>query len=146
MKQDWDRILIKAAEKGDVTSISEAISNGVDVDTKDHNGNTALILAALYGNSDCVECLISAGVDLNTKDNNGNTALILAALYDESDCVKHIIIAGASVEGMSHQYKERYRDIINVEKKNKKTNVDNSSLIWPDPITTKRGAKVRNRP
>ena len=50
-----------------------------DVNARDENGRTALMLAAVNGNEDCVKILIAAGADVNAKDNTGKTALVMAA-------------------------------------------------------------------
>lgn len=50
-----------------------------DVNTRDKEERTALMLAAGFYNSDFLEPLIFYGADVNARDNKGNTALLFAA-------------------------------------------------------------------
>ena len=54
--------------------ISLLLQAGADVNAKDRDGNTALILAAAE-NPTVVSVLLKAGADVNAKDRDGNTAL-----------------------------------------------------------------------
>ena len=54
------------------------IEAGADVNAKDKNGKTALMIAAQNTISNAVRVLIDAGADVNVKDNNGKTALMIA--------------------------------------------------------------------
>ncbi|MBQ3763698.1 MAG: ankyrin repeat domain-containing protein, partial [Synergistaceae bacterium] len=66
-------------ESGDVTKVAEAIMNGSNVNAKNNDGWTALMLAALNGHADVAEVLLKHGADVNAKNIFGRTALILAA-------------------------------------------------------------------
>ena len=78
---------------------------GADVNLKDNEGWTALMLAALYSNTDSnvstVKLLLDAGADVNLKNNEGWTALMLSARYSNTDSndstVKLLLDAGADV-------------------------------------------------
>ena len=48
---------------------------GVNINTQNKNGETALILAAETGNKTIASLLIQKGVNLNLKDKDGNTGL-----------------------------------------------------------------------
>ena len=48
-------------------------ANGIDIDTKNSDGATSLILAAANGKDDIVKELINNGADVNITDNNGRT-------------------------------------------------------------------------
>ena len=50
-----------------------------NVNAKDKNGWTALMMAAVKGNVDCVKNLIAAGAEVNAKNKDGCTALMMAA-------------------------------------------------------------------
>jgi ankyrin repeat protein len=55
------------------------VARGIDVNTKDEDGETPLHLAAKYDQKAMVEFLLTKGANVNTKDNNGCTPLSLAA-------------------------------------------------------------------
>ena len=77
--------------------IDKLIKNGADVNAKDKDGNTPLMLASFGSlNSDAVKALIKAGANVNAKNNEGLTPLMLAAIYNP-DALKILIKAGADV-------------------------------------------------
>ncbi|NIM06561.1 MAG: ankyrin repeat domain-containing protein, partial [Deltaproteobacteria bacterium] len=51
---------------------------GADIDARDNDGKSALIMAALMGHADSVKLLLEKGADVNAHDNGGRTALSLA--------------------------------------------------------------------
>jgi ankyrin repeat protein len=55
------------------------ISLGADVNARDHNGFTPLMMAASFYEN--VEILINAGANINAQNNEGKTALMLSAQY-----------------------------------------------------------------
>jgi len=63
------------------------IDNGCDVNAKNNDGLTALMVAAENGHAKCVELLIDKS-DVNAKNNYGETALIFANEHKHAECVK----------------------------------------------------------
>jgi hypothetical protein len=71
------------------------VENGANVNLKDNEGNTALIL-----NIDDIETfkyLAENKADLNIKNNKGQTALILAAEEEKTDIITYLIQRGVNV-------------------------------------------------
>jgi glutaminase len=64
-----------AASSGDMYEVQQLIARGVDVNTADYDGRTALHLAASEGHHRIVEYLILKGADVSLKDRWGNTPL-----------------------------------------------------------------------
>ena len=60
--------LMQAAMNGDVGSISELIGQGVDVEAKDAEGNTALHYTGWRGRMDACLILLKAGASIETCD------------------------------------------------------------------------------
>ncbi|MEA5592963.1 ankyrin repeat domain-containing protein [Rivularia sp. UHCC 0363] len=52
------------------------VNRGADVNARNDNGETAMIVAC--NNADSVKALIEAGADVNLQDNEGNTVMMLA--------------------------------------------------------------------
>ncbi len=82
--------------------VKSFIKAGADVNAKNENDDTALILAAGSGATEVVKILIKTGADVNAKNENGDTALILAAEESSFETcyiktVKVLIKAGADV-------------------------------------------------
>jgi ankyrin repeat protein len=46
---------LRAAEKGNLDEVKKLLNQGIDVNIKDNEGNTALILASLYGHLEIVK-------------------------------------------------------------------------------------------
>ena len=85
------------------TELTKAfLEQGGDVNAKDANGNTALILAAKTGRKELCEALIAAGADVNAQNKAGETALIWAAARKFSDVAQVLVEAKADVNIQSN--------------------------------------------
>jgi len=78
------------AASGNTEKIRELIKAGADVNEKNSNGLSALMIAARTGNIDMIKVLIDAKADVNAKSNDGFTALMEASSYAQIDAVKHL--------------------------------------------------------
>jgi hypothetical protein len=71
------------------------VNQGADVNARNDNGETALIVAC--DNADSVKALIEAGADVNQADNEGNTPIMLAD-WAVQQLLREV---GASEEGLN---------------------------------------------
>ncbi len=71
--------LLEAAARGDLTGVKNLLDQGADINVKNKDGITALMLASADGYKDIVELLLTQGVDVNAVNNNGETALDLSS-------------------------------------------------------------------
>ena len=78
------------AASGNIEKIRELIKAGADVNEKNSNGSTALMIAAGTGNIDMIKVLIDAKADVNAKSNDGFTALMGAIRSAQLDAVKYL--------------------------------------------------------
>ncbi len=69
----------------------------VDVNSKDKNGITPLMVSAINGYKEIAELLINRGADINTVDNNGRTALVFSATRGKIDITKLLLDKGANI-------------------------------------------------
>ena len=80
-----------------VNVVKDLIEQGADVNAKDKDGMTALIVASRNGHREVVEMLISNGADVNAKDNSDWTALMRASIKGQSKIAELLIANGALV-------------------------------------------------
>jgi ankyrin repeat protein len=97
------KAFLSAASMTRVARIQELLALGVDPNTADPWGRTALQMAvrnANNGEADAlaiVQILLAAGADLQAADQEGFTALKHAAVYGYLDLLQFLIAAGADV-------------------------------------------------
>jgi hypothetical protein len=67
--------LLEAARAGQHMIIRQLVNEGADINVRDAQGRTALMIAVGRGHFAAVDHLIKLGADVNICDNNGQTAL-----------------------------------------------------------------------
>lgn len=78
--------LRQAAAGGDVAALTAQLASvGSDIDARDAQGRTALMLATLNGKADAVELLLARGADPNAADAHGVTSLQAADAAGEAE-------------------------------------------------------------
>jgi len=79
--------------------IQAAINNGANVNARDHDGFTPLIVAAMYNPTpEVISTLVKARADLKAMDSDGRTALMVAArLNPNPEVIARLLQAGADV-------------------------------------------------
>ncbi len=75
--------------------VRELIKRGVDVNAKDADGNTALLLAVRQGHSRVVPLLLAKGADVNAHSKSGDTALKSAKAKGLPSVIAQLKKAGA---------------------------------------------------
>ena len=98
-----ESMLFEMVKSGDVSAVLQALKSGEDVDARDGEGGTLLMLAAHCGNLAMVNALIKVGANVNAHDERGWTPLIKAAYNAEqkrgfADVALVLIDAGANIE------------------------------------------------
>lgn len=98
-----DTDLIDAVIAGDISSALQMLAAGADVNARDGENSTVLMLAAHAGDLPMVNTLIKGGADVNARDDGGWTALSKAVYNSEFKCgfadvAQALIDAGANVE------------------------------------------------
>jgi len=96
--------LIKYSKIGNIDAVKLLLEEDVDIDRKNFNGRTALIMAAAKGNYEIVKILISRGAKLDIQETCGLTALSFAASNGHIDVVKLLIDKGANLELENNTY------------------------------------------
>jgi hypothetical protein len=74
--EDW----LAAAKSGDTRRVEALLKAGAELEAKDQDGRTALMLAAQYGRADTVRLLLAQGAQAGARDKRGWNAYMLALL------------------------------------------------------------------
>ncbi len=85
------------ADSGRVDLLRYLIDVGVNPNTANYDGTTALIYASQANHLDAVNLLIEKGANVNAKPYNGNTALHVASRYNNDSIAEILILNKANV-------------------------------------------------
>ena len=92
--ENGDTFLIAASRQGSLKIVKSLIGYGADVNAKNNDGRTALMLTS---NLEIAKLLIDNGADVNAKNNDGGTALTRAVYWDKLEVAKLLIDNGADI-------------------------------------------------
>ncbi|MBQ2080887.1 MAG: ankyrin repeat domain-containing protein, partial [Treponema sp.] len=87
--------LIDFAAKNDVQKCAEFLSAGVDINSCNEFGMSALMVACDFGAMDVVRFLLTHGAVPDTQNENGLTALMIAAARNDTEMVAMLLKYGA---------------------------------------------------
>jgi ankyrin repeat protein len=88
-------MLRRAAERGDIPKLQAMLELGVDVNARDADDRTALLLAVLSKRKEIVQLLLTHGANANAADRSGTTPLQAAESTHESAIAATLRAAGA---------------------------------------------------
>lgn len=89
--------VFNAVRNHDQGALNEYLRMGGDIDARDSNGMTALILAVDEGCDSIVRFLLDRKASPDLTDRWGQTALMLAAGRNNSKCAKLLLASGAAL-------------------------------------------------
>ena len=89
--------LLNAVVNGNVETAKCLIEKGAEVNAKDNDGWTPLIMAARSGHIETAKFFVDNGAEVNAKDNDGWTSLIWAVWFGHTETAKLLIENGAEV-------------------------------------------------
>ena len=95
--------LLRAARKGEKVELLRLLADGIDVNTADNAGHTALMEACQYHHTPCVEVLLSHSADVSLITALGWSALKFAALDGDVNlsCLQLLLDAKPNLETRS---------------------------------------------
>ncbi len=99
--------LIEAAKQGDATQVTRLLKRGADVNSRERNGQlalmgySALMWAASKGHLEVAEHLLANGAAVNAGDSKNRSALMMAAAGGHLDLVALLVEAGADIHARS---------------------------------------------
>ena len=94
-KKTPEKSLFEAASKGLLEDVRTLVQSGVDVDSRDREQRTALMIAAVGRHLDVMAYLLDSGADIHAMDRYGMTALSWASMDTRADAVEMLIARGA---------------------------------------------------
>jgi ankyrin repeat protein len=90
-------LLHDACAKGSVDDVQLLINQGADVNGRNDDHNTALLVALKDGKLEVAKVLIEYGADANCRDKTGWTPLMIASLQGYRDIAELLLDHGADV-------------------------------------------------
>ncbi len=91
-------VFLAACSSSDRDEVDKLLQRGVDINTSNIDGLTALHQACIDNNLLMVEYLLNRSADINCQDNEGWTPLHAAASCGNIDIVKYLLSRGAIVD------------------------------------------------
>ncbi len=85
----------EAAERGDLTALEALRDKQTNIDARDAEGRSALMLAIEHGQSNAVSALLADGADPNAADSHGTTPLQAATAGGQSAIIASLRSYGA---------------------------------------------------
>jgi hypothetical protein len=92
---DAARALREAAQSGNVQRLEALLAEHIDIDARDANGRSALMLAVVHDQKEAVTSLLAAGADPNAADTSGTTPLEAAIAAARPEIAAALRRAGA---------------------------------------------------
>lgn len=89
-----DRELLEAARSGDVGSVRGAIARGADLETRDNDRRTPLLLAATGDHVKAAEILVDAGADPDALDQQHDTPWLVTGVTGSAAMARTLAAAG----------------------------------------------------
>lgn len=93
--------LFTAIARGRVADVGKLLSEGVSVEGRNEDGNTALIEASIRGNKAIIDLLLEKGADINASGKDGNSGLHFASTHRSDATTEHLLAKGARIGALN---------------------------------------------
>jgi ankyrin repeat protein len=119
--------LFEAVRSDSVATIEELIRGGFDIETRDEQGRTALLLATQLNNVKAAQVLIDAGANVNAKDNIDDSPFLYAGAEGRLEILRMTLEHGADLSSVNryggtalipaahHGHVETVRELLNTK-------------------------------
>ena len=98
---DQKNFLIIAVQNNDFVAVNRLLANGVNVDTHDDRGRSALLIATYKNYREMAELLINAGADVNLRDDLDDSPYLFAGAEGRLDILRMTVNAGADLSSVN---------------------------------------------
>ena len=99
--KDWNSV-VDAVEAGGEKALDALLKKGINIDVRDFEGTTPLMVESDSGCSKAVKLLISKGADVNAKDGRDWTPLMYACYGGDEDIADYLIGQGADINARNN--------------------------------------------
>lgn len=89
--------VLEAAASGNLAHLEQFLASGADVNVRDEENDTALIVGSRNGHAEIVRFLMARGADLEAANNSRTTALSAASQGGHAEVVKLLLTSGANI-------------------------------------------------
>lgn len=89
--------LLEAVRKGQIHVVRSLLSKGIDVNQRDGDGNTPLIIAVCHHQTKIVRVLIQHQADVHARNKKGQTAWSWATLTSNSEVIELLLHQGVDI-------------------------------------------------
>lgn len=96
--------LFDAVAKGDIAEIKQHLAADVDVETRDANGRTPLLVAAHLSHDEAARALLEAGVNANALDHQRYDLITIAAVNNDVHMIRVGLAFGADPTTITSPY------------------------------------------
>lgn len=86
------------AREGEVPTLQSMVEAGLNPNTRDHKGNTLLMLSCYHGHYECAKMLLASGADPNAANDHGHSILAGVAFKGYLEIVKLLVDSGAVIQ------------------------------------------------
>jgi ankyrin repeat protein len=93
-----------AAASGDTGAIDRLVKSGADLNARDGNGRTPLMVAVFRRDDAAAKALIDAGANLNALDHQSYDVITMAAVANDLDTLRLAIAAGGNTRAITSPY------------------------------------------
>ncbi|MEX9841222.1 ankyrin repeat domain-containing protein [Providencia rettgeri] len=89
---------LTAAEQGQLEILKSCLEKGVDINTTNRQGRTAIVNASLNKHYECVSFLINAGADINKQDQTCFNPFLLSCLNNDLTLLRIVLPAKPNLD------------------------------------------------
>lgn len=89
--------ILEASASGDIARLEQFLASGADVNVRDEENDTPLIVSSRNGRSEIVKLLIAKGADVEAMNNSRATALSAAAQAGHAEIVKMLLASATNI-------------------------------------------------
>lgn len=89
---------LSAAEQGNLALLKHYLDKGVDINTTNRQGRTAIVNASLNKHYECVTFLINAGADINKQDQTCFNPFLLSCLNNDLTLLRIVLPAKPNLD------------------------------------------------